>query len=116
LRLVGVQARKKHLNCGTHAPQRKAVSDLPRYIDTKHLFKCETCRHYTEGRGCNTFCDCGECYSPNMNKIPNADVVEVVRCKDCDAYLEYSHCEYMGLNGFCSLGFRTQKKEVGRNE
>ena len=45
------------------------------YIDTKYLFKCETCRHYTERQGCNTFCDSGECYSPNMNKIPTADVV-----------------------------------------
>lgn len=48
---------------------------MPRYIDTRYFFKCETCRHYTEGQGCNTFCDSGECYSPNMNKIPTADVV-----------------------------------------
>lgn len=47
---------------------------MTRYIDTQYLFKCETCRHYTEGQGCNTFCDSGECYSPNMNKIPTADV------------------------------------------
>ena len=44
---------------------------------------------------------------------PTADVVEVVRCKDCGAYLEYSHCEYMGLNGFCSRGFRTPKERGG---
>lgn len=44
------------------------------YIDTKYLFKCETCRHFVYGHGCNTFCDSGECYSPNMNKIPTADV------------------------------------------
>lgn len=44
------------------------------------------------------------------NKV---DFEEVVRCKDCGAYLEYSHCEYMGLNGFCSLGFRTPKERGG---
>lgn len=45
------------------------------YIDTKYLFKCETCRHSVDGHGCTTFCDSGECYSPNMYKIPTADVV-----------------------------------------
>ena len=48
---------------------------MARYIDTEHLFKCETCRHYTEGEECNTFCDSGECYSPSINKLPTADVV-----------------------------------------
>ena len=43
----------------------------------------------------------------------DCDRVEVVRCKDCGAYLEYSHCEYMGLNGFCSLGFFCTPKERG---
>ena len=46
------------------------------YIDTKHLGKCETCRHHRSGE-CNTFCDCGEEYSPDMLKIPTEDVVEV---------------------------------------
>jgi hypothetical protein len=27
--------------------------------------------------GCNTFCDCGEMYSPSISKIPTAEVVEV---------------------------------------
>lgn len=44
------------------------------YIDTEHLFKCETCRFYRNGK-CNTFCDAGESYSPNLAKIPAADVV-----------------------------------------
>ena len=46
------------------------------YIDTKHLGKCETCRHYRTG-GCDTWCENGECYSPNMSKIPIADVEKV---------------------------------------
>lgn len=44
------------------------------YIDTKYLGKCETCRRLTSG-GCNTYCDHGEEYSPNLSKIPVADVV-----------------------------------------
>ena len=47
------------------------------YIDTKYLGKCETCRHCIGEYKCNTHCDSGECYSPNMFKIPTADVVEV---------------------------------------
>ena len=46
------------------------------YIDTKYIGKCETCRHHSDS-GCDTWCDCGECYQPNMSKIPTADVVEV---------------------------------------
>lgn len=33
---------------------------------------------------CDTWCESGECYQPDMSKIPTADVVEVVRCKDCE--------------------------------
>lgn len=45
------------------------------YIDTKYLFRCETCRHCVGDIKCNTFCDSGECYSTSMSKIPTADVV-----------------------------------------
>lgn len=44
------------------------------YIDTNELFKCETCRRY-KGDKCLAWCENGECYSPNMKKIPTADVV-----------------------------------------
>lgn len=44
------------------------------YIDTKYLGQCETCRHHRSG-GCNTYCDHREEYSPNLSKIPTADVV-----------------------------------------
>lgn len=46
------------------------------YIDTKYIGECETCRHHINGK-CDTWCDHGECYRPNMSKIPTADVVEV---------------------------------------
>ena len=38
---------------------------------------------------------------------PTADVVEVVRCKDCANYGEFTFCESFGLNGFCSFGVRS---------
>lgn len=48
------------------------------YIDTKYIGDCDTCRHYFDGLGCGlAYCDHGESYSPNMSKIPTADVVEV---------------------------------------
>ena len=43
------------------------------YIDTKYLFKCETCRNF-RNNVCRTFCESGEGYSPSMSKIPTADV------------------------------------------
>lgn len=55
-----------------HKP-RRTVNDMA-YIDTKYLFKCETCRHCRGEYKCNTYCDHGEEYSPNLSKIPAADV------------------------------------------
>ena len=46
------------------------------YIDTKYIGECEFCRHHRHG-GCDTWCENGECYRPNMLKIPTADVIEV---------------------------------------
>lgn len=47
------------------------------YIDTKYIGDCDTCKHYWDGFGCDTYCDNGGSYRPNMNKIPTADVVEL---------------------------------------
>lgn len=49
---------------------------MTKYIDANYLFKCQTCRHF-DGDECDTFCDSYECYSPDMLKIPTADVVEL---------------------------------------
>lgn len=86
------------------------------YIDTKYLGKCETCRHHSDS-GCNTWCDCGEGYSPNMFKIPTADVAEIVYCKDCKKHgsrecIVNQKMDLMGhptttkANSFCSEGER----------
>ena len=47
------------------------------YVDTKYLFKCETCRHCIGDIKCYTLCDHGEMYIPDISKIPAADVEEV---------------------------------------
>lgn len=87
---------------------------MAEYIDTKYLFKCETCRHHRSG-SCDTWCENGEVYSPNMSKIPTADVVEVVRCKDCrhgskctDGYYtcRVDHRLAHDEDDFCSYGER----------
>ena len=54
---------------------REKYRVMARYVDAEHLFKCETCRHHRSG-GCDTWCENGECYSPDMSKIPTADVME----------------------------------------
>lgn len=46
-----------------------------------------------------------------MNEEPTVDAVEVVRCKDCENWVENEHClawayEYSDANGFCYLGKR----------
>ena len=85
-----------------------------RYISTEYFGKCETCRNLRSG-GCNTYCDHGEEYSPNLSKIPTADVVEVVRCKDCMYHDDI--CKHPnGLfrktdNSYCSFGKRKEKNE-----
>ena len=79
------------------------------YIDTKYLGKCDTCRHFGNG-GCNTYCDHGEEYSPNLSKIPTADVApksEVAReiiddfdeelHKLAERYYEQGKIEYFTL-------------------
>ena len=93
---------------------------MARYVDANYLFKCQTCRHF-DGDECDTFCDSYECYSPDMSKIPTADVVEVVRCKDCKFYeIGKSYTPYcnnvmnlfeeMNPNDFCSYGERKDDK------
>ena len=82
------------------------------YIDTKYIGKCETCRSFREGVGCSTYCDHGECYSPSLRRFPTADVVEVVRCKDCTEWdndeCECSHWYGFKENDFCSYGERKE--------
>lgn len=95
---------------------------MGKYIDTKYLFKCNTCTHCRNGR-CNTYCEHFECYTPDLNLIPTADVVEVVRCKDCKHWggvtFGYICRRFSGTYirnetrecDFCSFGERKDGKE-----
>lgn len=42
----------------------------------------------------------------NRAVLPIADVVEVVRCKDCKYRFNYGICAYRGDNWFCGYGKR----------
>ena len=96
------------------------------YINTENLFKCETCRRYRGGK-CLAWCESYECYSPSLKKIPTADVVEVVRCKDCKNCIKVddldgghweciAHYDNHGrpyipkLDGFCDCGEKALKE------
>ena len=49
-----------------------------------------------------------------IRNYPTADVVEVVRCKDCKYFSEFHHCGVLGFcepNEYCSRGER--RKEDG---
>lgn len=46
-------------------------------------------------------------------KESNADLVEVVRCRDCESWAENEHCiawayEYSDADGYCYLGKRRE--------
>lgn len=50
----------------------------------------------------------------HIDAISAADVVEVVRCKDCKYFSEFQHCGVLGFcepNEYCSRGER--RKEDG---
>ena len=47
-----------------------------------------------------------------LNNIKDADVVEVVRCKDCKYFSEFQHCGVLGFcepNEYCSRGERRKE-------
>lgn len=43
-----------------------------------------------------------------IEAIPAADVVPVVRCKDCTAQQSCNIAQYLGMDGFCSYGERKE--------
>jgi hypothetical protein len=96
------------------------------YIDTKYLGKCETCRNLRGGK-CNTYCDHGEEYSPNLSKIPIADVEEVRHgeweqnpyckriyfCSECGRHIEDGSCNPYEHFPYCHCG---AKMDGGKKE
>ena len=77
------------------------------------MTECEKCFHYTVCDG-----DVGFGYAECPHFIPVADVVEVVRCKDCDV----PHNKWLGcpnLNGlipppdfYCAKGTPKERGEL----
>ena len=53
-----------------------------------------------------------------VKDIPTADVVEVVRCKDCKYFSEFHHCGVLGFcepNEYCSRGERMDESATDTN-
>ena len=48
-----------------------------KYIDMDQLFRCDTCHHHRSGK-CDTWCENGESYRPDVSIIKTADVAPVV--------------------------------------
>lgn len=52
----------------------------------------------------------GNVHYEDLKRLPTADVVEVVRCKDCKHADEYHHCDKVAWwnneDDFCSKGER----------
>lgn len=71
---------------------------MPRYIDANKLQE-----EFKELHGGKR--------SLLIDTEPTADVVEVVRCKDCKHYNPADHCYLQGAgeNDYCSYGERTDK-------
>ena len=83
---------------------------MPRYIDVENI----------ELKGISVFDQNLEMLIPlsdvrkSLQMTPTADVVEVVRCKDCKYFSEIRHCGVLGFcepNEFCSRGER-RKEDV----
>lgn len=99
---------------------------MSRYIDADILRKNEIARCHcvpSVGSNDNNYKDLDEV----LADAPTADVVEVVRCKDCAHYHEMEGFDYKGRkahhcvwhsalrgeNDYCSDGIRREKCEIG---
>lgn len=86
---------------------------MAKMADVGTLWKCETCFHHKNG-GCSPeiWCENGEAYRPDRNKLVFIEAIPVIRCRDCDV----PHNKWTGcpkLNGlvppddfYCAFGVR----------
>ena len=78
---------------------------MSRYIDADNILY----KDLSEGRGV-----CLVAFKDWIDKMPSADVVEVVRCKDCKHYCIWQmKCDRLHLvpiadNHYCSYGERSE--------
>lgn len=81
---------------------------MPRYIDADKLYS--RVKTHTNPYGKPTIDYDSGVKVLNMIKTEStADVVEVVRCKDCKYFSEFQHCGVLGFcdpNEYCSRGER----------
>lgn len=90
---------------------------MPEYIERSELLEdiAESVVHTVrvgypspEVRGANKVID-------RIKSAPVADVVEVVRCKDCEDYNGHRYCEYHAVpvldDDFCSYGHKEEGAE-----
>lgn len=46
-----------------------------------------------------------------IDDIPATDVVQVVRCKDCEIQQHCKVAQYLGMDGFCSNGAKMDEED-----
>lgn len=94
---------------------------MARYIDADEAIKVilsgkidDSCSLVECPEECNSFLDAA---ADDISKMPTADVVEVVRCKDCkhriidtnDDWCECTGCD-INPDGFCEEGERRENE------
>ena len=80
---------------------------MARYIDADLLLTDE--KTHTLPIGCGKASGNVVVFVDDIEKLTTADVVEVVRCKDCKYFSEFHHCGILGFcepNEYCSRGER----------
>ena len=84
---------------------------MPRYIDADNV----------KLKGISVFDQNLEILIPlsdvrkSLQMAPTADVVEVVRCKDCKYFSEFQYCGVLGFcepNEYCSRGERRNRNDL----
>lgn len=83
---------------------------MSRYIDADEI---QYIMLYKENWITNTGIEKQGVWKDDIDMIPTADVVEVVRCKDCKYRKKNTFClhnmRYEDDNGFCSYGERAEE-------
>ena len=90
----------------------KRLIDANAFIEALKNADADVCEEYPD-------CDCDWGFSRKvivdlLKNIPTVDAVEVVRCKDCEYWLNYGVCDlhtevnavWMDADDFCSKGER----------
>lgn len=77
-------------------------------MSEEYIRKVDAWSAVEQANGNITWAERDDCHKRLVN-LPSADVVPVVRCKDCDCHGTCTHEQYLGLDGFCSHGERREE-------